>query len=262
MPILTRFLFALALATALSLSARRARMLSHSGSVAAIAVGTVALLAGWSWTGALLTFFVSSSLLSRWRRAVKERATSSIVEKGGERDAWQVAANGGVFALSALGAILWPSPAWALGGLGALGAATADTWATEVGTAIGGVPRAILSGRAVPAGTSGAVTLAGSIAMVVGALFLGTASWQLGFGKEVLLPVVAGGVTGAVVDTILGATVQERRWCDRCRVATERHIHDCGTATSRRRGWRGMDNDVVNLTSCVAGAAMAVLCGR
>lgn len=262
MPILTRFLFALALASALSLAARRARMLSPSGSVAAIAVGTVALVAGWAWTAALLSFFVSSSLLSRWRRAVKERATGSIVEKGGERDAWQVAANGGVFALCALGATLWPSPVWALGGLGALAAATADTWATEVGTAIGGVPRAISSGRTVPAGTSGAVTLAGSLAMVVGALFLGTASWLAGFGKEVLLPVIAGGVAGAVVDTILGATVQERRWCERCAVATERHVHDCGTATSRQRGWSVMDNDVVNLTSCVAGAAVAVLCGR
>lgn len=262
MPILTRFLLALALATALSLSALRARMLSRSGSVGAIAVGTVALLAGWSWTFALLTFFVSSSLLSRWRRAVKERATSSIVEKGGERDAWQVAANGGVFALCALGATLWPSTAWALGGLGALAAATADTWATEVGTAIGGVPRALASWRAVPAGTSGAVTLAGSIAMVAGALFLGTAASLFGFGKEVLVPVAAGGVAGAVFDTILGATVQERRWCAQCRAATERHVHDCGTATTRRRGWEVMDNDVVNLTSTVAGAAVSMLVGR
>lgn len=262
MPIPTQFLLALALAALLSLVARRARALSVSGAWSATAVGTVAVLAGWEWTAILLTFFATSSALSRWHRSVKERATSGVVEKGGERDAWQVFANGGIFALCALGGILWPSPSWTLAGVGALASATADTWATEIGTAIGGTPRAIWNGRAVPVGTSGAVTVAGSLAMLVGALVLGTAAVVAGFGKEILVPVVAGGVAGAVADTLLGATVQERRWCARCAQATEQQVHDCGAETTRRRGWAGLDNDVVNLTSCVAGAAVALLCGR
>ncbi len=180
------FALALALSLALSLAARRARVLSVTGAWSAVAVGTIAVVAGWPWTAVLLAFFASSSALSRWRRATKERATSSVVEKGGERDAWQVLANGGVFTLCALGAILWPAPAWTLAGLGALASATADTWATEVGTAIGGIPRAIATFRPVPAGTSGAVTLAGSLAMVAGALFLGTTALLAGFAKETL----------------------------------------------------------------------------
>jgi hypothetical protein len=36
-------------------------------------------------------------------------------------------------------------------------------------------------------------------------------------------------------------------------------VHDCGRETERRGGWRGLDNDVVNLTSCLAGAAVALL---
>lgn len=257
-----RFVLALALASILSLAARRVRALSPSGAWSAVAVGTVTVLAGWSWTLVLLTFFASSSALSRWRHQAKARATSGVLEKGGERDAWQVAANGGVFAFCALGAMLWPSPAWTIAGLGALASATADTWATEVGTAIGGVPRAIWNGRPVPAGTSGAVSVAGSVAMLLGAVFLGTTAVLAGFGKEMLVPVVLGGVAGAVADTALGATVQERRWCTRCAQATERRQHDCGAETSRRRGWAGLDNDVVNLTSCVAGALVALLCGR
>ncbi|MEP7381111.1 MAG: DUF92 domain-containing protein [Gemmatimonadota bacterium] len=258
----TRFLFGLALAIAWALAARRARVLSASGAWSAVAVGTVTFMAGWSWMAVLLTFFVSSSLLSRWRRQTKERATLAVVEKGGERDAWQVLANGGIFALCALGTTLLPCSSWALAGLGALAGATADTWATEVGTAIGGMPRALLSGRPVPAGTSGAVTVAGTAAMLAGALFLGTTAVFAGFGKEVLVPVAVGGVAGAVIDTLLGATMQERRWCARCEQGTERLVHDCGAETTHRRGWAGLDNDVVNLTSCVAGAAVALLCGR
>jgi uncharacterized protein (TIGR00297 family) len=262
LPVPTRFVLALALASLLSLAAWRARALSPAGAWSAVAVGTVTVIAGWSWTLVLLTFFASSSLLSRWRREAKERATGGVVEKGGERDAWQVAANGGVFALCALGATLWPSAMWTFAGLGALATATADTWATEVGTAIGGVPRTLWNGHPVPAGTSGAVSVAGTLAMIIGAIFLGTSAVLAGFGKEVLVPVVLGGVAGAVADTALGATIQERRWCARCAQATERLEHGCGAATTRRRGWAGLDNDVVNLTSCVAGAAVALLCGR
>jgi uncharacterized protein (TIGR00297 family) len=262
MNLLTRTLVGLVLAAALALAAHRARALSASGGWAALAVGTVATAAGWPWAAVLLAFFVSSSLLSRWRRAAKERATGAVVDKGGTRDAWQVVANGGVFALAALGAVVVPSSQWVLAGLGALAGATADTWATEIGTAIGGPPRALLGGARVPPGTSGAVTVAGTLAMVAGAVFLGTAATLAGFDKEMLLPVIVGGVAGASADTLLGATLQERRWCAPCGMLTERAIHDCGTPTVRRRGWRGIDNDVVNLTSCVAGAAVALLCGR
>jgi uncharacterized protein (TIGR00297 family) len=157
--------------------------------------------------------------------------------------------------------VLSPSALWALGGVGALAGAAADTWATEIGTAVGGVPRTILGWRPVPAGTSGAVTVAGSVAMVAGACFIGTVAWLAGFDMRVAAAVSVGGIGGATADTILGATLQERRWCARCQVVTERRVHDCGRDTSRRGGWAGMDNDIVNLTSCVAGAVVALLCG-
>lgn len=254
-----RTLTGLALAVAIALVARRARSLAPSGAWGAIAVGTAATSAGWGWCGVLLAFFFSSTLLSRWRRDRKERVTRAIVDKGGERDAWQVMANGGVFTLCALGAIVAPSPLWAVAGVGALAAATADTWATEIGTALGGVPRSIVGWRPVPIGTSGAVTVAGTVAMCAGALCIGTVARATGFDQGVMWPAVVGGIVGAMADTWLGATLQERRWCGHCREATERRLHDCGRETARRSGWAGLDNDVVNLTSCVMGGAAALL---
>lgn len=258
MSLLVRSLAGFTLAALLALASRHARSLSPSGAWAAVLVGTLATAAGWRWCALLLAFFVSSTGLSRWRGREKAARTRGLVEKGGERDAWQVLANGGVFALCALGALVAPAPWWTLAGAGALAGATADTWATEVGTAIGGQPYRVLGWRPAPPGTSGAVTTAGSVAMLAGAAFVGTIAWLGGVAEQEAMAIGIGGVAGALADTLVGATVQERRWCPRCHEATECRTHDCGSATERRGGWGGVDNDAVNLTSTVVGAAVAV----
>jgi uncharacterized protein (TIGR00297 family) len=253
-----RLLAGAILASALSLAAFRAHTLSRSGSVAAFVVGTAACVAGWEWAIVLLAFFISSSALSRWKKGKKEEATRATVEKGGKRDAWQVFANGGVFTLAAIGQALHPDPRWGLIALGGLSAATADTWATEVGIAIGGRPRRVLDWKLAPPGTSGAVTLAGSAAMCAGSAFLGTVAGTAGFPLWMVAPAIAGGIAGALADTFAGATIQERRWCPACQRATERRMHDCGSITVQSGGIGGMTNDIVNLTSCVVGAAIAL----
>ena len=145
----------LALALVVALAARRARSLSPSGATAAVVVGTSAVAAGWAYGALLIAYFVASSALSRWRAAEKTRRTDAVVEKGGERDARQVLANGLAFAACALGTLV-TSPraaaAWGTAAAGALAAAAADTWATEIGTLSSRPPRSVLTGRVVPAG--------------------------------------------------------------------------------------------------------------
>jgi len=150
-----------ALAALVAAAARRLQLLSRGGAWAAVACGAAVTAAGWTWSAALLLFFVTSAALSRWRRGSKDRATGDVVEKAGPRDAWQVMANGGVLTACAVAFLLAPGARWAIAGLGAIAAAMADTWATEVGTAIGGQPRALPGLAPVPPGTSGAVSLAG-----------------------------------------------------------------------------------------------------
>jgi uncharacterized protein (TIGR00297 family) len=248
-------------AAAIALAARRVGALSSSGAIAATVVGAAAVAAGWMWGALLVLYFVCSSLLSRLGAARKMERTASVVAKGGARDATQVLANGGVFACAALLSALLPGPAGsldALAALGALAAATADTWATEVGVAADGAPRSLLTLRRVPAGTSGGVSVAGSLAMIVGALFIATLARALGLGRETLA-VAAGGVAGAMADTLLGGTLQARRWCANCKRSTERVIHDCGQPTEHAGGLPWLDNDVVNLAATLVGAVVAPL---
>ena len=245
----------IAVAAAVALIAHRARLLSGSGAIAATFVGAAALVGGVRWVIMLLFFFVTSIALSRWRARERDRLVGSFIEKGGRRDAWQVFANGGVFAKAAVLATIFDPSAWNAIGIGAIAAATADTWSTEVGTVLGGTPIDIRSTRQVPPGTSGGITIAGSATAVVAAILVALVARAIGWSTPAVA-IIAGGFVGSLVDSLLGSTVQERRWCPACDAATERHTHSCGTTTVHRGGIRGCDNDIVNLLSTVAGAVV------
>jgi uncharacterized protein (TIGR00297 family) len=248
------------LAAVIAAAATRTRSLSTSGAVAAAIAGTLAIGAGWSWGGLLIVYFVSSTVLSHIGRPAKDRRTAAVVAKGSTRDAAQVLANGGTFAAAALGMLLRPDARWIALGAGSLGASAADTWATEIGTLLGGEPRSILPPwRPVPAGTSGGVSAIGTIAAVGGACFMSLAVLALGWTHPVAWRVATGGIAGAFVDSVLGATLQAKRWCDTCQQETERLAHTCGTRTRRMRGLDWLDNDMVNFVSNAAGGLVAVL---
>ncbi len=165
--------------------------------------------------------------------------------------------------MAALAAVLYPFHAAAeLALLGAVAAATADTWATEVGVRLGRRPRSILTWRRRPRGASGAVSLSGSSAALVGAAVIGVAAWVLASRLEAGMAVTVGGLSGAVIDSVLGEGVQARYECSVCGRRPEVARHDgCEARAQRVSGLPGLDNDVVNWISTATGAAIAMLAG-
>ena len=257
-PFLLRLAAGGLLATIIALAALRARSLSKSGAVAAVALGAVCAAAGWSWALLLIGFFLSGTILSRVGASQKARRVDSIVSKGGRRDAIQVAANGGVFGAAAVGAIATGDFRFAAVGIGALAAAAADTWSTEIGTLGAVPPRLITSGKPVPAGTSGGISVAGSAAALAGALAAAggarLAEWSVPFAA-----IAAAGFAGALLDSVLGAMLQARRYCDECNKETERLRHDCGARTRHSGGIEWLDNDAVNFIATIAGGLLALV---
>ena len=256
-----RFVAGLLVSAVVSLAGWKANALSGTGAVAAVLVGT-AIATGVSWPGMVVlgTFFVLSSLLSRFR----ER--DDVAARGSRRDHVQVLANGGVAALVALaGLALDERVAFALVAA-SIAAATADTWATEIGSRSPVPPRMIVSRRIVRRGESGGVTLRGSLGAAGGAVLLGvvagiTGGIRFGSGDGVAIAgvVALGGIVGSLVDSLAGELVQERRFCPSCGVSTEARVHRCGTVTNFRGGVQGITNDVVNLVCTATGSLTGLL---
>lgn len=255
-----RTLVGLTGAILLSTVAFRLKALERSGALAAVGIGTAATASGWALAVMLAGFFVSATAVSKFRARVKDARLSPVVAKGGPRDAWQVIANGAVFAGAALWLVVSPEVPVLFAAAGALAGASADTWATEIGSLSRARPRMILTGKRVPVGTSGGVTLLGSLAAAMGAVLIGLFGWISGL-PDTLVPVcLAAGLAGAAADSLLGATLQSRRWCEGCHEFTERPVHVCGAATTHASGQRWLDNDRVNFMCTLIAAGVAALC--
>ncbi len=161
--------------------------------------------------------------------------------------------------------------------LGAVATATADTLATEIGLLNPLPPRLITKPRQVVApGTSGGVSVAGELATVLGTLLIGGVAallaapfWINAFGTTLMPEVVGfapvtmiivamvGGFVGCTIDSVLGATIQGMWICDVCGKQTEKKTH-CGEKARYLRGNRFLDNHMVNISSCLVGAFVAI----
>jgi uncharacterized protein (TIGR00297 family) len=246
-------------AAVVAAGAWRVGALTRSGAVAATLVGAVATAAGFNWAALLIVFFVAGTALSRVGASVKATRTAGVVEKHGARDARQVLANGGVFAVGAAAFARSGDPLWAAVALGALVGAFADTVATEVGTLAGGTPRSILDGRPLAVGTSGGITTTGTVAAVMAAAGLSALGLWLAVDARVAAAALAGGVAGVFADSVLGALLQVRRWCPACAARTERVVHGCGARTRVTGGLAWLDNDGVNAAATLTSGLVAAL---
>jgi uncharacterized protein (TIGR00297 family) len=241
-------------AGAIAIAAYRLRALDAGGALAALVVGCATYGAlGPPGAAVLLAFFVTSLAFSRLGRARKAQLLVDV-GKTGPRDGTQVLANGGVAAVCALLA-LWIDARYAVAFAGAFAAATADTWGTELGTLSREEPRSILGLKPIAAGLSGGITRAGMLAQISGALCIALVAELL--QPHAFVAVAAGGLAGALIDSLVGASLQSLRWCPNCKRATEREPHVCGANTTPLRGLSWIGNDGVNFVSTLAGAAIA-----
>jgi uncharacterized protein (TIGR00297 family) len=254
------FLFAVLIAFA----AYRARSLSGSGALGALLEGTIIFgLGGWKWAVLLLAFFVSSSALTRLF-GKKKASLNEKFDKGGRRDIGQVLANGAIASIFAGLHFFFPGASWPWVAFSAsLAAVNADTWATELGVLNPSMPRLISSWKPVERGTSGGISLYGTLAATGGAAciaILGALLGPAGHNWANLEIILIAGLSGSLFDSLLGATVQAIYRCPQCDKETERHpLHTCGTQTVQLRGWNCLNNDMVNLGCALMGAVVGLI---
>ena len=267
--VLERFLIGGLFAFLLAVFSIKVKFLNNSGATATFLLGTTIFgIGGMSWTVPLLTFYLLSSVLSKLGK--KRKAQFDLVfEKGSQRDAGQVYANGGIAWILMIIFSLTNNPAIFFAYLGTLAAVQADTWATEIGT-MWPNPKAwlVTSFKEVPVGTSGGVSVPGTSGAFIGSLFICASAlfvrvqWLSDFGLlQSFLLIGFSGLLASLVDSFFGATVQAQ-YFDPIREKVTERTHSMaadGLLVENRliKGTPFVNNDLVNTLCALSGSALA-----
>ncbi len=167
----------------------------------------------------LLALLVLTFSATRFGRRRKEALGTAEARRG--RHASQVAANLGVAALAGIPLssvhILSPTTfnanAAMTAMIAAMAEATADTVSSELGQVLGGTPRLITNLRPVPAGTDGAISLAGTLSGCVAAGLVVAVAWAaLPLTRIDAAVALAAGIAGTLIDSLLGAIPERHGW--------------------------------------------------
>ncbi|HYM19782.1 MAG TPA: DUF92 domain-containing protein [Candidatus Kapabacteria bacterium] len=249
-------------ALVIALIAYRFRALTISGALAATLVGGCIYLGG-EVSGAiiLVAFFISGSMLSRINHPP---APSFEMKVSHARDYKQVLANGIVPAVAMLVMYIKPSTReeMTLLFLGSLATATADTWATEIGTRFSTRVYDIISFKQMQPGLSGGITMIGTIASALGAFAIAALSLihpqeaaglcHLEF-TPVLLVVTVAGFSGALIDSVIGAKLQAKYKLPDGHIIEDKH-----SGAALTSGTPLIGNNATNLMATFLGGLVAV----
>ena len=181
-----------------------------SGAWAGWLLGTALYgFAGWRGLGMLALFFVLGTASTKLGHATKA-SRGLAQEREGRRGARHAFANATTGVAFAFLAVATEYPGAMLAGLvAAFATAAADTVASEIGQAYGRRHYLVTTLRRVPAGTDGAVSIAGTLAGIAAAVAMGGLAWAVGLVPAAgVAVVVAAAAFGATLESFVGATVQ------------------------------------------------------
>ncbi len=246
---------------AVTLAAVLLSTIDARGFLASAAVGFAVMYGGGlHWFIIVAVFFILGVAFTLYKYGYK-RQIGGAQGKGGARNWPHILANGGLASVAALWNLLAPNGALAAVFLGAISASAADTVATELGLLSHSRPRLVTHpSKEVEPGTSGGVTRLGFVGAAFAALVIGFLAVLLGILPDPYLIVplcLAGGFVGALVDSLIGATLQRRGVCVVCKKQTEALRH-CGERTRATGGVAFLENNLVNVLATVVGAVTSV----
>jgi uncharacterized protein (TIGR00297 family) len=239
--------------------AYKGKSLSKSGAIAAILVGSL-IYQGFYLQGLLIlgTFFCTSSFWSSYKSMLKKELEEKH-EKGSKRDWIQVLANGGVAALSSFLYYFTKDSIWVISFLTSLASATGDTWSSEIGPLSKRPPLSVKSFRVVQAGTSGAISILGTISAIAGiGVITIIGIFLLQIPTKMAWIIFIFGILGNGMDTFLGAFFQRNYQCVECSLKTEKPFH-CNQKARKIGGFSLINNDGVNFLAGLLSPIFAIL---
>jgi uncharacterized protein (TIGR00297 family) len=201
---------AIGLCAAFALLAWASRAVTAGAALTGVGLSVVLCLAG--GPAALIpivTVFLLTLFTTRIGRRKKERL--GVAERRRGRGALQILANVGAAAICAA-PLIWADHAHHIllaGASAALAEAAGDTVSSELGQAVGGIPRLISTWRRAAPGQDGGITVAGTLfALCAMILVCVTCEWANLLLPQFYWTVLIAAFLGTVVDSLLGATLE------------------------------------------------------
>ena len=235
--------------------------LTISGMLASLFVGfSIYLGTGVRGLLLLLWFFATSSFWSKWKSDEKRKIDENFI-KGDARNWIQVVANGAIPAILSLLYRLRGEKVFLFALAAGLASANADTWASEIGILSRKNPVDPLTFRPMERGTSGAVSLPGTVAAFLGSFstaVLSSVLWirSLSLSDGMLITLL--GFFNMFLDSLMGRFFQERFQCAVCGKIVEQPAH-CGKRGNRIRGIPHFSNHAVNFCSLLCTTVIGIL---
>ncbi|MCU7551941.1 DUF92 domain-containing protein [Chitinophagaceae bacterium LB-8] len=201
------------LLSAMFLSVRTGK-LDLAGALTGGLIGFLIYLgAGFTGIAMIGAFFILGTAATSWKINYKQQL--HLEEMGrGKRKASQVLANGGVAALLGLMTIFFPEHQvlFSMMMAASLSSATADTLSSELGNVYGRRFYNILTFRKDKRGLDGVVSLEGTLCGIAGSVIIALIyvtglSWSRYFWL-----IIIAGTAGNILDSVLGATLQRKRF--------------------------------------------------
>src|SRR3989338_902777 len=190
------------------------KTVSKSGLIGGGVVGTIKyLFLGIGGFLILFTFFALGSWSSKHKYEWK--ASHAVAQENrGRRSVKHAVAKGGVGLVMAIMALLTNIPEiFMIAFVAAFATATFDTISSELGQIYGKKPILITSMKSVPIGTDGAISIEGTILGVASAALVGAEAYLLHLiSLSSIIIVVIAAFVGTTVESVLGATIERRKW--------------------------------------------------
>lgn len=227
-----RILFAILVPFLASVRSVKKNSLDFFGAVVALITGFVLTMSNYGFMAMLLAFYYSSTKLTKFRQHIKSSQDAESEKK--PRSASNVICNSlpalicAMFYMMESGccetavdlsptSLTFTSSWFSVAVLGSVSSVCADTWASEIGSSMRReTTRLITSGKNVPPGTNGGVTVIGLLSSCLGGCFIGLVfaltlklfAAEHIFQASLMIVGTVCGLIGSIVDSIMGATLQ------------------------------------------------------
>ncbi|KAL1823863.1 hypothetical protein DCAR_0311877 [Daucus carota subsp. sativus] len=279
---ITQPVIAVLISSAIAARSYKKKSLDLSGALAGFLVMTIHFAVNYRFGAMLLVFFFTSSKLTKFGDE-KKRKIDPEYKEGGQRNWLQVLSNAGIASLLVI--LFWVMAgsedkcldsteskfATALIGsiIGHYSCSNGDTWSSELGILSDAQPRLITTFKPVRRGTNGGVTKAGLIAAAAAGSIIGLTFALMGFfttncmfdkslNQLLVIPLsTLAGLSGSVIDSLLGATLQFTGFCS----VRNKIVGKPGPTVKKISGLKILDNNAVNLVSIVLTAMLTSFAG-